>query len=129
MAKLAKFNEIVRDFNDVADFAIIYISEAHAKDGWAFKNNYEIRQHQSLHERLDAAKHVLARNPPCPVYVDTMANTMKTAYAALPERLYVIDEDKIAYVGEMGPEGYNLDELRRWLAEYRNNARRRTWTR
>ncbi len=37
MAKLAKFNEIVRDFNDVADFAIIYISEAHAKDGWAFK--------------------------------------------------------------------------------------------
>lgn len=37
MAKLAKFNEIVRDFNDVADFAIIYISEAHAADGWAFK--------------------------------------------------------------------------------------------
>ena len=37
MAKLAKFNEIVRDFNDLADFVIIYISEAHANDGWAFK--------------------------------------------------------------------------------------------
>lgn len=37
MAKLAKFNEIVRDFKDVADFAIIYISEAHPTDGWAFK--------------------------------------------------------------------------------------------
>ena len=37
MAKLARFNEIVRDFNDLADFAIIYISEAHAMDGWAFK--------------------------------------------------------------------------------------------
>ena len=72
---------------------------------------------------------MLSRNPPCPVYVDSMANTMKTAYAALPERLYVIDEDKIAYVGGLGPDGYNLQELRRWLTEYRNNARRRTWTR
>ena len=78
---------------------------------------------------MDAAKHVLAKNPLCPVYVDTMENSMKTAYAALPERLYVIDDDKIAYAGGPGPEGYNLEELRRWLTEYRNNARRRTWTR
>lgn len=129
MAKLAKFNEVVRDFDDLADFAIIYISEAHARDGWAFKNNYEIRQHQNLDERLNAAKFVLAQNPPCPVYVDTMTDTANIAYAALPERLYVISEDKIAYVGGLGPDGYSLDELRRWLAEYRNNARRRTWTR
>lgn len=129
MAKLAKFNEVVRDFNDVADFAIVYISEAHAQDGWAFKNNYEIRQHQNLDERLNAAKFVLAQNPPCPVFVDTMSDTTQFAYAALPERLYVIDEDKIAYVGGLGPDGYSLDELRRWLTEYRNNARRRTWTR
>ena len=43
MAKLAKFNEIVRDFSDVADFAIIYISEAHAQDGWSFKVRCDIQ--------------------------------------------------------------------------------------
>ena len=36
MAKLARFNEIVHDFSDVADFVIVYISEAHARDGWSF---------------------------------------------------------------------------------------------
>ena len=37
MTKLQQFNEIVRDFRDVADFVIIYVEEAHPSDGWAFK--------------------------------------------------------------------------------------------
>ena len=54
MAKLAKFNEIVRDFKDVADFAIIYISEAHPTDGWAFKVNVKSLQ---LLTRLKVLRH------------------------------------------------------------------------
>ena len=37
MAKLNEFNSITRDFSDIADFLVIYISEAHPTDGWAFK--------------------------------------------------------------------------------------------
>ena len=37
MAKLRQFNEIARDFTDVADFVVVYIEEAHPTDGWAFK--------------------------------------------------------------------------------------------
>ena len=35
--KLREFNEIVRDFVDVADFVLVYIEEAHPSDGWALQ--------------------------------------------------------------------------------------------
>lgn len=66
-------------------------------DGWAFKNNVDIRQHRSLQERLQAARLLLARSPQCPVVVDTMQNESSQLYAALPERLYVIQEGRICY--------------------------------
>lgn len=37
MDRLRDFNEITADFRDIADFVVIYISEAHPSDGWAFK--------------------------------------------------------------------------------------------
>ena len=37
MAKLPKFLGISKKFSDVADFAIIYIEEAHAEDEWSFE--------------------------------------------------------------------------------------------
>jgi type I thyroxine 5'-deiodinase len=66
-------------------------------DGWAFKNNVDIRQHRSLQERVRAARMLLARSPQCPVVVDTMQNQSSQLYAALPERLYVIQEGRICY--------------------------------
>lgn len=66
-------------------------------DGWAFKNNVDIRQHRSLQDRLQAAQLLLARSPQCPVVVDTMQNQSSQLYAALPERLYVVQEGRICY--------------------------------
>lgn len=66
-------------------------------DGWAFKNNMDIRNHQNLQDRLQAAHLLLARSPQCPVVVDTMQNQSSQLYAALPERLYVIQEGRILY--------------------------------
>lgn len=40
MKRLREFGEIMADFGDVADFLVIYISEAHPTDGWAFKVNH-----------------------------------------------------------------------------------------
>ena len=37
MAKLHIFRRMVRDFGGIADFAVIYIEEAHPADGWFFK--------------------------------------------------------------------------------------------
>ncbi|EHH14806.1 type I iodothyronine deiodinase isoform X5 [Chlorocebus sabaeus] len=82
------------------------------QDGWAFKNNMDIRNHRNLQDRLQAAHLLLARSPQCPVVVDTMQNQSSQLYAALPERLYVIQEGRILYKGKSGPWNYNPEEVR-----------------
>uniref|UniRef100_A0A2K6RZQ5 Iodothyronine deiodinase n=1 Tax=Saimiri boliviensis boliviensis TaxID=39432 RepID=A0A2K6RZQ5_SAIBB len=112
MFKFDQFKRLTEDFSSVADFLIIYIEEAHASDGWAFKNNVDIRNHQNLQDRLQAAHLLLARSPQCPVVVDTMQNQSSELYAALPERLYIIQEGRILYKGKSGPWNYNPEEVR-----------------
>jgi hypothetical protein len=54
---------------------------------------------------------------PLPFGVDDMSNAANDAYAAWPERLYIVDESaRIAYRGGMGPFSYNPKEVRAWLA-------------
>src|SRR5256885_15814014 len=46
-----------------------------------------------------------------------MSNAASDAYAAWPERIYIIDESgRIAYRGGMGPFNYKPEEAREWLA-------------
>ena len=53
---------------------------------------------------------------PLPFVVDDMDNAADLAYAAWPERIYIVNEDgTIAYRGGMGPFNYNPDEARAWL--------------
>nr|XP_023405334.1 type I iodothyronine deiodinase isoform X1 [Loxodonta africana] len=82
------------------------------QDGWAFKNNVAIRNHRNLQDRLQAAHLLLDRSPQCPVVVDTMQNVSSQLYAALPERLYVLQEGRILYKGKPGPWNYHPEEVR-----------------
>ncbi|KAB0359399.1 hypothetical protein FD754_003555, partial [Muntiacus muntjak] len=95
--KFDQFKRLIEDFGSIADFLIIYIEEAHASDGWAFKNNVDIKSHRNLQDRLQAARLLLDRSPQCPVVVDTMKDQSSSCYAALPERLYVLQEGRILY--------------------------------
>lgn len=115
MYKLEEFKELVKDFSDVADFLVIYIAEAHSTDGWAFNNNYDINQHQSLEDRLSAAQILVQKEPLCPVVVDDMTNVTTVKYGALPERFYVLQAGKVLYKGGMGPWGYCPQEVRSLL--------------
>ncbi len=55
-----------------------------------------------------------------PLVLDGMSNEVDTAYAALPERLYLVDaEGRIAYRGEPGPFGFHPDE---WEKEIEKHA-------
>lgn len=56
-----------------------------------------IRNHRNLQDRLQAAHLLLDRSPRCPVVVDTMKNQSSQLYAALPDRLYVLQEGRILY--------------------------------
>lgn len=115
MYKLEEFKQLVKDFSDVADFLVVYIAEAHSSDGWAFTNNYDINQHQSLEDRLSAARILVQEDPLCPVVVDEMSNITSIKYGALPERLYVLQAGKVVYKGRMGPWGYDPLEVRSFL--------------
>jgi hypothetical protein len=45
-----------------------------------------------------------------------MSNAANDAYAAWPERIYIIEQGRIAYRGGMGPFNYHPEEARAWLA-------------
>jgi hypothetical protein len=75
-------------------------------------------QPKTLEQRVVIANDFIKRFKfPLPFGIDDMSNAANDAYAAWPERLYVIDESgHIAYRGGMGPFNYNPVEVREWLA-------------
>ena len=75
-------------------------------------------QPRHLGDRLAIANDFIKRfNYPVPFGVDDMNNAANDAYAAWPERLYILDENgKIAYRGGNGPFKYDPKEIRAWLA-------------
>jgi len=53
-----------------------------------------------------------------PFGIDEMNNAANDAYAAWPERLYVLDEQGcVSYKGGNGPFKYDPKEVRAWLAK------------
>ena len=114
--------QIFNDYKDHADFLTVYVREAHPTDEWQMKSNIKdevcYAQPRNLSDRLAIANDFTKRYKyPVPFGVDDMNNAANDAYAAWPERLYVIDESgKIAYRGGMGPFNYNPAEVRNWLA-------------
>jgi len=53
-----------------------------------------------------------------PFAIDDMSNSANDAFAAWPERLYIVDENGlITYKGGNGPFKYDPKEVRAWLAQ------------
>lgn len=112
---------IFNDYRDHADFLTVYVREAHPTDEWQMKSNIKddvcYAQPRNLSDRLAIANDFTKRYKyPVPFGVDDMNNAANDAYAAWPERLYIIDENgKIAYRGGNGPFKYYPSEVRAWL--------------
>jgi len=75
-------------------------------------------QPKTLEQRVAIANDFTRRFKfPLPFGIDDMGNAANDAYAAWPERIYIIDESgHIAYRGGMGPFNYKPQEAREWLA-------------
>ena len=93
------------------------MSEAHAKDEWILYKDVCFNQPRTLEERVAVATEFGSRvHPEIPMVIDSMENTAEMVFAAWPERLYVIGEDRrIAYKGALGPDGYRPEEVATWL--------------
>jgi hypothetical protein len=116
--------QIYEDYKEHADFLTVYVREAHPTDEWQMKSNLKEKddvcyaQPKTLEQRLIIANDFTKRFKfPLPFGIDDMSNAANDAYAAWPERLYIIDESgRIAYRGGNGPFKYYPAEVREWLA-------------
>ena len=98
------------------DFYAVYIKEIHPTDGWQVKENERdavlVRQHRSMDERVEVGEACMLKLAlELPAVVDEMDDAVAKAYAAMPERLYLIGSDgRIAYKGGQGPMFFRPDE-------------------
>ena len=113
---------LYRDYQHQAQVLLIYIAEAHTVDGWQTASNesegIRITQPRALSERIATARLTAERlDLPIPILVDDMDDTSSRAFAAWPERLFVVDSrGSLRYCGEKGPYGFRPAEAREALA-------------
>ncbi len=112
-------------YGEQVAFFVVYIQEAHTTDGWQVPDNeregvvYE--QPKSADEREAVAEAcAVGLKLSIPTLIDEMTNEVDRAYAALPDRLYLIDkEGRVAYRSEPGPWGFRPEELEAAIAALR----------
>ncbi|XP_067054969.1 type II iodothyronine deiodinase-like [Acropora muricata] len=126
MEMLRRYRHLRDQFSKVADFAVVYIEEAHPEDGWAFKGTSDIPMHRTLEERCIAAQKMASSVDLSGfhVTVDTMLNGANIAYGAIPIRLYIVQDKRVAYQGGAGPLFYRMHEVSEWLQKYREKLSR-----
>jgi len=126
MANLDKFGKLRENFSEMADFVTIYIAEAHPAERGHFRvggegGNYDIDTHANIVDRLNAATTLKEEAGEalkgCKILVDPMDDRANIAYAALPERLYVVRDGQIVYQGGLGPFDYKISEVEAFLAK------------
>ncbi len=104
-------------YKDKATIYLVYIREAHPADGWRTKGNdaagIAINDPRTQEEREDVAgKCMSTLRFTIPCLVDGIDNAVEKAYAAYPDRIYVIDPaGKIAYKSGPGPRGFRPREM------------------
>ncbi len=111
------------DYKDKAEFVVIYIKEAHPKDGWQVganrKEKIEVNQPKTLEDRAKLAtvcRTDLKLN--LPFVLDDMENSVDAVYAGWPDRFYIVGADgKIVYKGAPGPRGFKVAEMEAKLKE------------
>jgi len=107
------------------DFVYIYIKEAHACEGWDLAEETGVSYHdpQTLKARMDIARDFKRdKKIQVSMFVDDLDNKAAKLYAAFPERLYILQNNTIVYMGGRGPGDYHPSQVAEWLAKHYPNA-------
>jgi hypothetical protein len=101
---------------------MIYIREAHPTDGWRIPvlGQVQFADPKTIEDRRDLAGQCEETvRQGIPTLVDEMDDAVMTAYAAWPDRLYLVGlEGEVVYAGGIGPFGFEPDELKRAIEDY-----------
>jgi hypothetical protein len=104
-------------YKDRATFVMIYVREAHPKDGWVMSSNeavgVSLSQPTTYEERVGVAQKCVGKLKfGMPVLVDTIDDAVGARYSGMPSRLYLIDsQGKVAFKNGRGPFGFKTAEL------------------
>jgi len=103
------------------EFRIIYISEAHPSDGWVVKTSSQpiVKQQKTFEQRFDTAmefRNNISDVVQAKFLVDEMDNSANIAFGAIPERLAVLFNGKVQWLGGPGPFNYSIEELEKYLS-------------
>jgi hypothetical protein len=93
---------------------VVYVREAHPRDGDRPDPESNVATPRTLEERARVAAtcSVELELGDLPLLIDGLDDAVERAYAAWPDRLYLIDaEGNVAYRGEPGPRGFRPDDL------------------
>jgi len=126
----ARLSDLARRYGESAQFLAIYVREAHAIDG-ALPPQLRgaktagtrdctllVEEPFTMEERVALAKRCKAEMKlDFPMGVDGLDDAANAAWAAWPERLYLVDLDgRLVYCGGPGPHGFQPKELELQLA-------------
>jgi type I thyroxine 5'-deiodinase len=77
-------------------------------------------QHRSMEERVEVGQACMLKMAlEMPAVVDEMDDAVAKAYAAMPERLYLVGSDgTVAYKGGIGPMFFRPDEWQQAISDY-----------
>lgn len=128
MKGTVSLKDLYEQYHDRVKFLIVYIREAHPKDGWwlgggatglairfyASKAALDVYNPKTMEERRQVADRCEDElKYGIPTLVDDMDDSVNRAYAALPTRMYLIGLDgRVEYAGELGPWGFKPYELK-----------------
>lgn len=116
---MPSFERAAREFKDRAEFYHVYIEEAHPRDGWSIpgmNGEWNVNEARSTTERAETARAFFRKmQSASTVLVDGVEGAVNDAFAARPERLYILAGGNVVYRGGEGPFNYNMDECVREL--------------
>jgi len=117
-----------QSWKDRANIFVVYIREAHPADGWRPLRGAPTDPKSETERRKLASDCAREMGLSIPFLIDDMKNTANRAYAAWPDRLYVIGADgRVAYKGARGPWGFRPQEavkvLRRLVKPSREKSK------
>jgi len=108
------------------EYRIVYITEAHPEDGWAIRSSDQpvVNQQKTFEERFDTAmefKNNISDIVKVKFLVDEMDNKANITFGAIPERLAVLFNGKVQWLGGPGPFKYSIEELEKYLSTLSKN--------
>lgn len=116
-------------YKDIAEFRLVYITEAHASDGRRpveYAREKGITLADDYAERCTTADMLLAdESLTIPFVIDRMDDLVNQAYQAHPDRVFVVRTDgRLAVAADRGPRGFApaLRETDQWLTALRESG-------